>query len=72
MNVGPKQNIFAIMPQLKLISSERVKTLFPKLSQKLGDNSLWQEGHYISTVGEKSETELLEYMKEINRATECD
>jgi REP element-mobilizing transposase RayT len=72
VNVGPKENIFTMMPQLKSLSSERVKVMFPELSQKLGDNSLWQEGHYISTVGEKSETELLEYMKEINRLTECD
>ena len=66
VSVRPEHELFTLMPRLKKIVSDRIRSLFTDLDSELGGASLWQEGHYISTVGKKSEEELLRYVKDIN------
>ena len=70
VSVLPEHDLFVFMPRLKRIVSDRIRGLFKEIDRELAGAALWQEGHYISTVGKKSEEELLRYVKDINNLTD--
>ena len=63
IQISPRDRISEVVQRLKGGSSRKIREEYPELEEFLWGDSLWGDGYFVETIGDKNERIMKEYIR---------